>query len=84
MATLTKGQRAEWAARYKALPAYTPGMAVRCPTKNGDGSEIDPDDIPGCGSADVEYAGDVYDCYACGIFFSDYAADPPHRRREAL
>lgn len=65
---------------YCALPAYHPGMVVRCPTRNSDGTPIDPDDVMGCGSADVAWSDDDYDCGACGIFFSDYAADPPHRR----
>ena len=65
---------------YAALPPHSPSMVVRCPTHNLNGTECDPDDIPGCGSEDVGWSGDVYDCYACGIFFSDYAADPPHRR----
>jgi hypothetical protein len=69
-------------AEYLELPVYTPGMVVRCPTRNRDGSPIDADNIRGCGGAAVGYDGDVYDCYDCGIFFSDYAADPPHRRRE--
>lgn len=68
--------------RYLLLPEYSPGMTVRCATHNPDGTTIDEDDIPGCGSDVVDYDGDVYDCLACGIFFSDYAADPPHRRRQ--
>lgn len=64
----------------KSLPPYSADMVVRCPTKNADGSPIADDDLPGCGSANVSWSGDCYDCCDCGIFFSDYAADPPHRR----
>lgn len=65
---------------YVQLPIYHDQMTVRCPTRNRDGSEIAEGDLRGCGSTNVHYDGDVYDCYDCGIFFSDYAADPPHRR----
>lgn len=67
---------------YLTLPLYKSGMEVRCPTHNLDGSEIKDDDVKGCGSLNVSYDGDVYDCHDCGIFFSDYAANPPHRCRE--
>jgi hypothetical protein len=55
-------------------------MAVRCATKYPDGRPIPDDDVTGCGSDNVSWSGDCYDCHDCGIFFSDYAADPPHRR----
>lgn len=67
---------------YNRLPAHSPSMVVRCPTHNPDGTPIGDDDIRGCGSDNVGWDGDVYDCYECCIFFSDYAADPPHRREE--
>lgn len=69
--------------KYMRLPEYVAGLCVRCPTKNIDGSPCSLADIPGCGSANVAFDGDVYDCLDCGIFFSDYAADPPHRRPSA-
>jgi len=69
---------------YMDLPAFHPGMEIRCPMRNSDGTEIDDDDIPGCGSRNVSYDGDVYDCFDCSIFFCDYAADPPHRRDKEL
>lgn len=65
---------------YVTLPAWHKRMKVRCPTKNMDGTECDEDDIPGCGSKKVSWSGDCYDCHECGLFFSDYAADPPHQR----
>lgn len=77
--------RERWQKRnpwYAELPEYREGMEVRCPVKNTDGTAIEDHDIPGCGSSDVSWGGDVYDCHECGIFFSDYAADPPHRRPE--
>lgn len=67
---------------YLELPEYHEGMVVKCPIRNRDGTPIDEDDIRGCGSTSVGFAGDVYDCYECGIDFSDHAADPPHRRKE--
>lgn len=67
--------------RYRTLPRYEPGTVVRCPTRNTDGTPIGDDDVPGCGSDNVVWSGDVYDCRECGIFFNDYAADPPHRRQ---
>ncbi len=67
---------------YIQLPVYTPGMEVRCPTHNMDGTPIDDNDVKGCGSTHVGWDGDVYDCYDCGVFFSDYAAEPPHQRVE--
>jgi len=63
---------------YQSLLEYQPGMLVRCPTKNIDGSEAE--ECRGCGSNNVKWDGDVYDCLNCGIFFSCWAADPPHRR----
>ena len=65
---------------YITLPAWEEGMTVRCPTRNMDGTECDPDDVPGCGSKEVSWGGDAYDCHECGIFFGSYAADPPHQR----
>jgi hypothetical protein len=67
-------------ALYVKLPHYHEGMAVRCPTKNLDGSDIAPDDVRGCGSERVTWDGEMYDCKECSIFFNDYAADPPHQR----
>lgn len=66
----------------EALPPLCPQFVVRCPTKNLDGSPIDENDIQGCGSPNVVWSGDVYDCLDCGIFFCDFAANPPHRREE--
>lgn len=65
---------------WAALPLWTPDMAVKCPTKNMDGTPAE--DICGCGSAEVTWDGEVYDCRHCGIFFEDFAADPPHRRED--
>jgi hypothetical protein len=65
---------------YQTLPLYTEGMEIRCPLHNSDGTVIDEDDIKGCGSTDLEWDDDVYDCNECGIFFADYAAEPPHQR----
>jgi hypothetical protein len=65
---------------YDSLPKYTPGMTVACPTHYSDGEPIAANDIRGCGSTNTHYDGDVYDCYDCGIYFSDYAANPPHQR----
>lgn len=64
------------------LPPFAEGMTVRCPTRNLDGTEIDADDVRGCGSANVGWDDreGLYDCFDCGIFFTPYAADPPHRR----
>lgn len=74
---MTDQQRANFArnrpelyAIYVTLPKYPLGVPVRCPTKNLDGTDCDPDDIPGCGSDQVEWSGDVYDCHECGIFLS--------------
>lgn len=68
----------EWLDWYDSLPLWTPDMVVRCPTHNPDGSEIGDDCVRGCGEI-VETWSEVYDC-GCGIYFSDYAANPPHRR----
>lgn len=66
---------------YHNLPLFSSGMVIRCPTKNRDDTPIRPEDVPGCGSQSVTLSEDgVYDCLDCGIFFSDFAADPPHRR----
>lgn len=73
-------KRAAMIVFYESLPLYEPGMKVRCPTKNWDGTEAE--SCRGCGSENVDWNGDCYDCYDCGIFFSDYAADPPHRRAD--
>jgi hypothetical protein len=70
----------KWWDWYESLPAYHADMEVRCPTKNSDGTPIAADDNPGCGSEDVPWDGDVYDCCNCGIFLCDYTAQPPHRR----
>lgn len=67
-------------AKYEQLPEFAAGMVVRCPTKNLDGTPATK--ICGCGSTNVAWAGDVYDCFDCGIFFTDFAADPPHRRTD--
>ena len=67
-------------ARYVELPPWTPEMVVRCPVRNLDGTAIADDDVKGCGSDNVAYDHEVYDCLDCGIFFADFAADPPHRR----
>lgn len=68
------------AAFLAGLPEYTAGMVVRCPTKNRDGTPIDEDDVPGCGSEFVSWDGELYDCHECGCFFEPSAADPPHLR----
>lgn len=74
-----------WLDWYDSLPAYEPDMAVWCPHRNSDGTLIDAEDIPGCRSDQVVWSGDCYyDCLACGIFFSDFAANPPHRRSEEV
>lgn len=73
-------QRAAMRSYYESLPAHTPELVVRCPTHYRDGRAIPKNELPGCGSTNVTWDGDVYDCYDCGIFFSDYAADPPHRQ----
>lgn len=66
---------------YSELPVLPAGAPVRCPTRNPDGSEIARNDVRGCGSTNVSWDGtELYDCHDCGIFFTDYAADPPHRR----
>jgi len=78
----------DWTERRKAhdtfvasLPLFTPGMEVRCPTHNADGSPIDDDDVKGCGSTNVVWDGlEMYDCLDCGIFFAPYAANPVHQR----
>ena len=65
------------------LPAWTLGLTVRCPTRNPDGTLIHPDDVCGCGSTNLDWGQNeehLYDCLDCGIWFPDYAADPPHRR----
>ena len=67
---------------YNALPPYVPGMVVKCPVTNRDGTPIAPDDVMGCGSANTGWTGEDYDCHECGIFFASYAADPPHRREK--
>lgn len=80
LARMRRNMGQTWMDWYKSLPKYTRTMKVRCPTKNADGSEISKDDVRGCGSTNVVYGEGVYDCNRCGIFFSDYAANPPHRR----
>lgn len=68
---------------YEGLPPFDSKTVVRCPTHNRDGSPIDEDDVPGCGSTNVIWnqGGEaLYDCCECGIFFHDFAANPPHRR----
>lgn len=65
-------------AAYDKLPVRTADMVIRCPTTEPDGSPCQ--SIPGCGSCNVLLSDDgMYDCCDCGIFFEDYAADPPHR-----
>jgi len=67
---------------YNDLPEYAEvAKPIRCPTHDRNGNPLGKDDIPGCGSTNVAYAGDVYDCHDCGIFFSCYAANPPHKCR---
>lgn len=70
-------------AKYLTLLAYVEGMVVKCPTTDMDGKPLAADATVGCGSTNVVYDGEVYDCLDCGIFFSDYAADPPHQRPES-
>jgi ribosomal protein L37AE/L43A len=65
---------------YKTLSEFHEGMTIRCPFKNLEGSTIEENDCPGCGSDRVAWSGSGYDCLECGIFFADYAADPPRRR----
>lgn len=83
-ANLLRNMGPEWVAWYESLPTYSDDMVVKCPTKtNGPGGEpvpIPENDLPGCGGTLVLFDGEVYDCIACGIFFSPFAADPPHRR----
>lgn len=69
-------------ARYLQLPQYSCEMVVRCPTRLESGQLIPDSQLPGCGSHDVVWSGDVYDCNTCGLFFADYAADPPHQRED--
>ena len=38
-------------------------------------SDSTPHTVHGCGSPDVIYDGDVFDCRACGIFFGPFAAE---------
>lgn len=80
---MTDTWRAANAHWYDQLPAYSPDMAVRCPTKNRDGTEIADDDVRGCGGTNLLWTGEDYDCLDCAIFFADFAAEPPHRREEA-
>lgn len=64
---------------YVTLPLRNSSRGVRCPAPQK-GKEARPEDIWGCGSKNIAYDGDVYDCFDCSIFFGDYAADPPHQR----
>lgn len=90
-ANMLRNRGPDWLAWYDSLPLYTKKMKVRCPThttrvtENGDvvREPIPEDDLPGCGSRNLSFS-DVYDCCDCGIFFSDYAADPPHRRKREI
>lgn len=75
-----KERREKHNAYVASLPMYTEGMTVRCPTHNADGSPIANDDVQGCGSTNLVWDGEVYDCLECGIFFAPYAANPIHQR----
>lgn len=83
---LSREERAERRRKHQefinSLPVFRQDLKVRCPVRNHDGSTIDDQNIPGCGSDHVVWSGDVYDCLDCGIFFAAWAADPPHRRQE--
>jgi hypothetical protein len=77
-----KERRERHQAWLATLPEYAPGMVVRCPLHNADGTPISDGDVKGCGSTNVTWDGEVYDCNDCCIFFASYAADPPHQRKD--
>lgn len=64
----------------ESLPEFQEAQIVSCPVQSPDGSLIADSETCGCGSENVVWSGDMYDCLDCGIFFADYAANPPHRR----
>ncbi len=75
-----------WVRWYEGLTAYRRRMRVRCPShtvnEKGERVPIPEEDVPGCGSRNVSWDGEVYDCHECGLFFSPYSADPPHFRNQ--
>jgi acetyltransferase-like isoleucine patch superfamily enzyme len=83
-ANVRRNMGEKWWAWYKSLPHVSElKVKVRCPGRKFLGKKRSlTDHCVGCDGENVTWGGDMYDCRDCGIFFSDHAANPPHRREQ--